>query len=178
MAVLVTLVAVMGHPDPTLDQHWQLWKKAHGKEYRHQVWGEVGNGGTAAVPGDELRGRVWFQAEEGQRRATWEKNLRLVMLHNLEHSLGLHSYQLGMNHMGDMVRGHCGMGRGKPCRMGCPGRRGGGHHLWRGPRSAALGAVDGGGGSGLGVLEVFSSLDCSVSGSSGMGWGWVVTAVV
>lgn len=124
MAVLVTLVAVMGHPDPTLDQHWQLWKKAHGKEYRHQVWGEVGNGGTAAVPGDELRGRVWFQAEEGQRRATWEKNLRLVMLHNLEHSLGLHSYQLGMNHMGDMVRGHCGMGRGKPCRMGCPGRRG------------------------------------------------------
>lgn len=124
MAVLVTLVAVMGHPDPTLDQHWQLWKKAHGKEYRHQVWGEVGNGGTAAVPGDELRGRVWFQAEEGQRRATWEKNLRLVMLHNLEHSLGLHSYQLGMNHMGDMVRGHRGMGRGKPCRMGCPGRRG------------------------------------------------------
>lgn len=78
MAVLVTLVAVMGHPDPTLDQHWQLWKKAHGKEYRHQ-------------------------AEEGQRRATWEKNLRLVMLHNLEHSLGLHSYQLGMNHMGDMT---------------------------------------------------------------------------
>lgn len=55
---------------------------------------------------------------------------------------------------------------------------GGGHHLWRGPRSAALGGVDGGGGSGLGVLEVFSSLDCSVSGSSGMGWGWVVTAVV
>uniref|UniRef100_A0A669QUD4 Cathepsin S n=1 Tax=Phasianus colchicus TaxID=9054 RepID=A0A669QUD4_PHACC len=78
IAALVTLVAVMGHPDPTLDQHWQLWKKVHGKVYRHQV-------------------------EEGQRRATWEKNLRLVMLHNLEHSLGLHSYQLGMNHLGDMT---------------------------------------------------------------------------
>uniref|UniRef100_A0A8C2YDL6 Cathepsin S n=1 Tax=Coturnix japonica TaxID=93934 RepID=A0A8C2YDL6_COTJA len=77
VAVLLSLLAVMGHPDPTLDWHWQLWKKTHGKQYRHQ-------------------------AEEGQRRVTWEKNLRLVMLHNLEHSMGLHSYQLGMNHMADM----------------------------------------------------------------------------
>lgn len=77
IAVLLSLLAVMGHPDPTLDWHWQLWKKTHGKQYRHQ-------------------------AEEGQRRVTWEKNLRLVMLHNLEYSMGLHSYQLGMNHMGDM----------------------------------------------------------------------------
>ncbi|KFO96671.1 Cathepsin S, partial [Calypte anna] len=40
---------------------------------------------------------------EGARRATWEKNLRLVTLHNLEKSLGLHSYELGMNHLADMV---------------------------------------------------------------------------
>ncbi|XP_027488684.1 cathepsin S-like, partial [Corapipo altera] len=44
-----------------------------------------------------------FQKEDSLRRATWEKNLRLVTLHNLEHSLGIRSYTLGMNHLGDMT---------------------------------------------------------------------------
>ncbi|XP_010179574.1 PREDICTED: cathepsin S-like isoform X2 [Mesitornis unicolor] len=81
ISFLATLTVALGHPDPALDWHWQLWKKTHGKEYRHEK-------------------------EEGDRRATWERNLRLVTLHNLEHSLGLHSYELGMNHLGDM--GACG----------------------------------------------------------------------
>ncbi|KAK1187986.1 CATS protein, partial [Pygoscelis papua] len=78
IAFLAALAVALGHPDPALDWHWQLWKKTYGKEYRHEK-------------------------EEGVRRATWERNLRLVMLHNLEHSLGLHSYELGMNHLGDMT---------------------------------------------------------------------------
>ncbi|NXD17628.1 CATS protein, partial [Nothocercus nigrocapillus] len=76
-ALLAALAAALGHPDPSLDWHWQLWKKIHGKEYRHQQ-------------------------EEGRRRATWESNVRLVTLHNLERALGLHNYELALNHLADM----------------------------------------------------------------------------
>uniref|UniRef100_A0A8B9ZC86 CATS protein n=1 Tax=Buteo japonicus TaxID=224669 RepID=A0A8B9ZC86_9AVES len=72
LTFLTVLAVALGHPDPTLDWHWQLWKKPRGRE-------------------------------EGDRRAPWERNLQLVTLHNLEHSLGLHYYELGMNHLGDMT---------------------------------------------------------------------------
>lgn len=64
--------------DPTLDSHWDLWKKNYGKQYTGKN-------------------------EEEVRRLIWEKNLKFVTLHNLEHSMGMHSYDLGMNHMGDMT---------------------------------------------------------------------------
>lgn len=64
--------------DPTLDRHWDLWKKTYGKQYTEQ-------------------------SEEVTRRFIWEKNLKFVMLHNLEHSMGMHSYDLGMNHLADMT---------------------------------------------------------------------------
>ncbi|XP_047640688.1 cathepsin S [Phacochoerus africanus] len=66
------------HRDPTLDRHWDLWKKTYGKQYKEKN-------------------------EEVARRLIWEKNLKTVMLHNLEHSMGMHSYDLGMNHLGDMT---------------------------------------------------------------------------
>lgn len=44
------------------------------------------------------------EVEDVRRRELWEKNLLLITMHNLEASMGLHTYELGMNHMGDLVR--------------------------------------------------------------------------
>lgn len=43
------------------------------------------------------------QHEEVIRRAVWEKNMHVIEAHNQEAALGMHSYELGMNHLGDMV---------------------------------------------------------------------------
>ncbi|XP_041799152.1 cathepsin S, ortholog2, tandem duplicate 1 [Chelmon rostratus] len=64
--------------DSRLDVHWDLWKKTHEKTYQNEV-------------------------EDASRRELWEKNLLLITMHNLEASMGLHTYELGMNHMGDMT---------------------------------------------------------------------------
>nr|ADP55137.1 cathepsin S [Miichthys miiuy] len=64
--------------DSKLDGHWELWKKMHGKTYRNYV-------------------------EDESRRELWEKNLVLITMHNLEASMGLHTYKLSMNHMGDLT---------------------------------------------------------------------------
>ncbi|KAM9737484.1 cathepsin S-like [Menidia menidia] len=63
---------------PHMDQHWELWKKMHNKVYSHQV-------------------------EELGRRRIWEENLDMINLHNLETSLGLHSFEMAMNHLGDLT---------------------------------------------------------------------------
>ncbi|XP_078411792.1 procathepsin L-like [Cetorhinus maximus] len=63
--------------DPALDEAWLNWKSFHSKAYTED--------------------------EENYRRMVWEKNLKLIELHNLEHSMGKHSFQLGMNHFGDLT---------------------------------------------------------------------------
>ena len=39
-------------------------------------------------------------------RLIWEDNIDFIRKHNLEADLGLHSYTLGMNKYGDLVRSH------------------------------------------------------------------------
>uniref|UniRef100_A0A8C4FD38 Cathepsin S, ortholog 2, tandem duplicate 2 n=1 Tax=Dicentrarchus labrax TaxID=13489 RepID=A0A8C4FD38_DICLA len=65
--------------EPKLDAHWKLWKMTHGKKYQTEV-------------------------EDVSRRELWEKNLMLITMHNLEASMGLHTYELSMNHMGDLTQ--------------------------------------------------------------------------
>ncbi|XP_072453037.1 procathepsin L-like [Notamacropus eugenii] len=62
----------------TLDAKWEQWKSQHGRTYK----------------GNE---------EDDWRRATWEKNLRMIEMHNLQYSSGKHSFWMEMNKFGDMT---------------------------------------------------------------------------
>ena len=64
--------------DATLDNLWEEFQQVHNKEYA--------------------------SAEEStRRRLTWESNLKFINQHNLEHSLGKHTFTVGMNKYGDMT---------------------------------------------------------------------------
>ncbi|TKS82638.1 Cathepsin S [Collichthys lucidus] len=76
--------------DGKLDVHWELWKKTHRKTYKN-------NSLTSCAL------LVCLEVEDESRRELWEKNLLLITMHNLEASMGFHTYKLSMNHMGDLT---------------------------------------------------------------------------
>nr|AEI61876.1 cathepsin K [Gadus morhua] len=80
LCALMLAGAALCHPldEVTLDAQWDQWKITHRRDY---------NG----------------LDEEGIRRAVWEKNSRMIAAHNEEAALGMHSYEMGMNHLGDMT---------------------------------------------------------------------------
>ena len=63
--------------DPNLDAHWHQWKATHK--------------------------RLYGMNEEGWRRAVWDKNKKIIDLHNQEYSQGKHGFTMAMNAFGDMV---------------------------------------------------------------------------
>ncbi|XP_022414605.1 cathepsin L2 [Monodon monoceros] len=63
--------------DQMLDAHWYQWKATHG--------------------------RLYGMNEEGWRRAVWEKNMKMIDLHNQEYSQGKHGFTMAMNAFGDMT---------------------------------------------------------------------------
>lgn len=64
--------------DPTLDSDWEHWKTTYQKQYNSEE-------------------------EELFRRLIWEKTLKIVTVHNLEESIGMHSYTMAMNGLADMT---------------------------------------------------------------------------
>ncbi|KAM4690474.1 cathepsin S-like [Rhinophrynus dorsalis] len=78
VVLLALLMSAHCAPDPKLDNHWKLWVNKHQKSYKNPE-------------------------EEITRRAIWEETLNFITVHNLEYSLGLQSYEVGMNHLGDMT---------------------------------------------------------------------------
>lgn len=104
-AFTLCLSAVFAAPtlDKQLDDHWEQWKNWHSKTY-HEVSVKIYINKLKKEQEVELMWSLSTQKEEGWRRMVWEKNLNKIELHNLEHSMGKHTYRLGMNHFGDMVR--------------------------------------------------------------------------
>ncbi|XP_022414606.1 cathepsin L1 [Delphinapterus leucas] len=63
--------------DLSLNAQWKLWKATHRKLYGLN--------------------------EEGWRRTVWEKNMKMIDLHNQEYSQGKHGFTMAMNAFGDMT---------------------------------------------------------------------------
>ncbi|CAO2596384.1 Cathepsin Q [Lemmus lemmus] len=63
--------------DPSLDAEWEEWKILYEKSYSLE--------------------------EEALRRTVWEKNMKMIKLHNGENGLGKNGYTMRMNAFGDMT---------------------------------------------------------------------------
>ncbi|XP_059494434.1 procathepsin L-like [Stegostoma tigrinum] len=77
--VMVCILAVTsGHTfDSRLDEDWENWKSQHEKQYTED--------------------------EENYKRMVWEDNMRYIEQHNLEYSMGKHTFTVGMNEYGDLT---------------------------------------------------------------------------
>ncbi|XP_038633959.1 procathepsin L-like [Scyliorhinus canicula] len=76
--LLSILVVASGHTfDSKLDEDWKNWKSQNEKQYTEE--------------------------EETYRRKIWEDNVRYIEQHNLEYSMGKHTFTVGMNPFGDLT---------------------------------------------------------------------------
>lgn len=76
-ALCLGIASAVPRFDPSLDAQWYQWKAKHRRLY-----------GTN---------------EEEWRRAVWEKNMKMIELHNREYSQRKHGFTMAMNAFGDMT---------------------------------------------------------------------------
>lgn len=79
LLALVISVSAVSIFNEKLDGEWVLFKAQHNKAYQHEK-------------------------EETMRRLIWEKNLAMINEHNAIADAGKHTFWLGMNKFGDMVK--------------------------------------------------------------------------
>jgi cathepsin L len=77
-AALIAVTSAASIVDPSLDLFWQAFKNQHNKQYDNTDM-------------------------ELARRIIWESNIKFINTHNLEASLGKHTYTLKMNKYGDLT---------------------------------------------------------------------------
>lgn len=101
-AVVLLGLQVQGNAPSALSKVWEEWTVKHSKSYDNQVGWFLS---SQVEGGDRLVEWVcWFQTEMAVRRAAWERNVQLVLHHNLEAWAGKRSFTLELNHLADMVR--------------------------------------------------------------------------
>uniref|UniRef100_UPI00398F27A1 cathepsin L2-like n=1 Tax=Pristiophorus japonicus TaxID=55135 RepID=UPI00398F27A1 len=77
VVVCILAAASVSTFDPTLDEDWISWKSQHEKQYTEE--------------------------EEAYRRMVWEDTMRYIEQHNLEHSMGKHTFTVGLNQFADLT---------------------------------------------------------------------------
>ncbi|XP_036116951.1 cathepsin L1-like [Molossus molossus] len=76
-ALCLGIASAAPNLDHSSDAQWNQWKTTHGKLYN--------------------------QNEERWRRAVWEKNMKMIELHNWGYEQGKHGFTMAMNAFGDMT---------------------------------------------------------------------------
>ncbi|XP_067824764.1 cathepsin K-like [Heptranchias perlo] len=74
----ILTVVSMALTNPIIDEEWEIWKETYGKSY----------------PSVE---------EDQARRAIWLQNLEKIAAHNAQYSEGNSTYELAINHFGDLT---------------------------------------------------------------------------